>query len=81
MRVSCLLNRCPLPWNAIQGLGVHFQHSVGQRTGVYRTENYINRHFAQGEEPPGTGGGRVFSFDANFGLLATRWRRWRRCDS
>jgi len=25
---------------------------------------------AQGEEPPDTGGGRVFSFDASFGLLA-----------
>jgi len=25
----------------------------------------------QGEEPPDTGGGRVFSLDASFGLLAT----------
>jgi hypothetical protein len=30
------------------------------------------RHFALGEEPPDTGGGRVFSFDASFGLLANR---------
>jgi len=39
------------------------------------------RHFAQGEEPPDTGGGRFFSFDATLGLLATRWRLWRRGDS
>jgi len=33
------------------------------------------------EEPPDTGGGRIFSLDATFGLLATRWRLWRRGDS
>ena len=36
------------------------------------------RLFAQGEEPPNTGGGRVFSLDATSGLLDTRWRLWRR---
>jgi len=40
-----------------------------------------NRPFAQGEEPPDTGGGRVFSLDATSDLLATRWRIWRRGDS
>jgi len=30
------------------------------------------------KEPPDTGGGRVFSFDASFGLLATRRRLRRR---
>ena len=34
-----------------------------------------------GEEPPATGSGRVFSFDASSDLLATRWRLWRQCDS
>jgi len=29
------------------------------------------RLFAQGAEPPDTGGGRVFSLDTTFGLLAT----------
>jgi len=33
--------------------------------------SFIFRLVAQGEEPPDTGGGRVFSFDATFGLLAT----------
>ena len=33
------------------------------------------------EEPPDTGGGRVFSLDATFGLLATRRRLGRRRDS
>jgi len=42
---------------------------------------YVFRLFAEGEEPPDTGGGRVFSFDATFGLLATRWRLWRRSGS
>ena len=39
------------------------------------------RLFAEREEPLDTGGGRVFSLDASFGLLATRWRLWRRGDS
>jgi len=33
---------------------------------------------AQEEEPPETGGGRVFSLDATSGLLATRRRLGRR---
>jgi len=33
------------------------------------------------KEPPDTGGGRVFSLDATFGLLATRRRLERRGDS
>jgi len=32
------------------------------------------------EEPPDTGGGRVFSLDATFGLLATRRRLMHRGD-
>jgi len=28
-----------------------------------------------------TGSGRVLSLDATVGLLATRWRLWRQCDS
>jgi len=35
----------------------------------------------QQKGPPDTGGGRVFSLDATFGLLATRWRLWGRGDS
>jgi len=35
----------------------------------------------KGEEPPDTGGGRVFSLDASSGLLAMRWRLWRRSGS
>jgi len=34
----------------------------------------------KGEEPPDTGGGRVFSLDAALGLLATRRRLGRRGD-
>jgi len=35
----------------------------------------------KGEEPPDTGGGRVFSLDAALGLLAARRRLGRRGDS
>jgi len=36
---------------------------------------------AEGEEPPDTGGGRVFSLDATSGLMSTRWRLWRQSGS
>jgi len=39
---------------------------------------FFSDFFAKGEEPPDTGGGRVFSLDATYGLLATRRRLWRR---
>jgi len=42
---------------------------------------FLFRLVAQGEEPPYTGGGRVFSFKATIGLLATRRRLGRRGDS
>jgi len=35
----------------------------------------------KGEEPPDTGGGRVFSLDTALGLLATRRRLVRRGDA
>jgi len=35
----------------------------------------------QEKEPLDTGGDRVFSFDATFGLMATCWRRWRQSGS
>jgi len=35
----------------------------------------------EGDEPLDTGGGRVFSFDASSGLLATRWRHRRQSGS
>jgi len=49
------------------------------KTRAYRFRYF--RHSAQGEEPLNTGGGRVFSFDATVGLLATRWRLWDRGES
>jgi len=41
----------------------------------------LKKKVAQGEEPPDTGGGRVFSLGATFGLLATRRLMGRRRDS
>ena len=32
-------------------------------------------------KPLDTGGGRVFSLNASFSRMATRWRLWRQCDS
>ena len=42
-----------------------------QRLGSYYSKLQLNKQNTQEEEPPDTGGGRVFSFDATSGLLAT----------
>jgi len=42
--------------NHLSAQGTINPSSVGQRTGVFRTENHINRSFEQGEKPPDTGG-------------------------
>jgi len=42
---------------------------------------FVSQKKLKGEEPPDTGGGRVFSLDAALGRLATRRRLGRRGDS
>jgi len=43
-------------------------------TTTTRADIYFFDSLPKGEEPPDTGGGRVFSLDATSGLLATRRR-------
>ena len=52
-----------------------------ERKNTTRADIFFFDSLLKGEEPPDTGGGRVFSLDAALGLLATRRRLGRRGDS
>jgi len=52
--------------------------SASRRWRMFMFDIFFFDLLLKGEEPPHTGGGRVFSFDATFGLMATRRRLGRR---